>query len=268
MNLKSDIQEDQPIFITGSVRSGTSVVTKALVKGAKIKGYTEGCFVQHLGSFVRSVDRDFDRRGSQLLHPNIMAAHVDRNEMVRSFCDWFKDEYRKWTVYHADQWVDKTADIGVGYAMPEILETWPRAKCIFLKRRPVENIVSRQKKFPNRAFEKHVQQWVTSMQYWLASKRKISPERYIEIDQYDIAMNPENVALRLQKFLNLNDKQGKAVAKILTKSRPEFTGGDESAVKSLEELEWTPAEKEFFKKHCGSIVEDFGWTLGNKYYKN
>jgi len=259
-------EEAAPIFITGSVRSGTSIICHALLRGIKLPGYVEGCFIQHLGIFLRAFDIDMVRRKDQLFNDAIMASHVDRDEFTKSLCNWFKGEYEKWNIYPQKRWVDKTADVGLVYAMPQIMNLWPKAKCIFMKRRPIENILSRQKKFAAAPFYVHIRQWCGVMEAWDERKKMMNKDSYIEIDQYEIATNPTAVAERVQLFLDLSEDEKEKIEKYFKKNRPEFTGGDENVVKSLEEIDWSDEDKELFMERCVPIMKVHGWSLGKEYY--
>lgn len=52
-------KEVSPIFITGSVRSGTTIVTRAL-RGVGIPGYDEGKFIDLLGVFLIASDQRYE----------------------------------------------------------------------------------------------------------------------------------------------------------------------------------------------------------------
>ena len=136
-----------------------------------------------------------------------------------------------------------------------------------MNRRPVENISSRIKKFPQRSFHEHCEGWKKATETWIESKKNLPPSVYIEIDQRDVALNPDVVADKVSEFLDFNREQRDSVAKVFKQDRPENTGGDESVVKSLEDMDWTDEEKDFFEKTCGPLAKKCGYGLGNQYYE-
>jgi len=256
----------KPIFITGSVRSGTSIVTRALTHGVGIPGYVEGCFIDFLGGFIRVTDFNYNRRPGQSKNKKIMLGHIPKDEFKKEVARWFRTQYEKYSIYNG-QWVDKTADKDVAYGLPYAHLAWPNAKFILMKRRPIENVASRMRKFPHAPFKAHCLNWAQINAILIETKKRLPKDVYMEIDQYDIATNPTEVARKLGLFLNLDAAQIQKIEKTFKEDRPEFTGGDETNIKSLEEMGWTEEQKKTFKEICGPLVDRFGWTLGKQYFK-
>lgn len=260
-----DSYDQVPIFITGSVRSGTSIVTRALTHGAGIPGYVEGCFIDFLGSFLRAVEHNYERRPLQRRNKQVMLGHVPQQVFTEALLQWFKGQYEQYAP-HTGMWVDKTADKELLYALPYVRRMWPQAKFIFMKRRSIENVASRKRKFSHIGFKNHCTLWTELNELMVAQMRVLPKESYIVIDQYDVATAPATVARALGVFLNLTLEQVAQVERVFTEDRPEFTGGDETVVCSLDEMPWTEAEKQILRDVCGPLTERMGWTLGNAYY--
>jgi len=262
-----DMEEQKPIFITGSVRSGTSIVTHALRSGAKIPGYTEGCFIEFLGALLRNVNETYTyrERQSQLRNPDIMLSGIDKDEFVKEYIRWFIDQYVSHSKY-SGQWVDKTASRNAVYSLPYIQQAWPQARFIIMKRRPIENIASRLKKFPNPTFEAHCVWWITLEKEIMSVKKQLQKGTFLEIDQFDVATKPKETAQQIGVFLNLSIEQIRRVEASFLYDRPEFTGGDEETILSLDEMPWTDEQKAVFLETCGPVAEERGWSLGKTYY--
>lgn len=258
-------KESRPIFITGSVRSGTSILARGIMKGGNIPGYLEGCFINLLGGFLRVTDRNSIKRGGQLIDQRIMISRVNKKDFNNELSLWFKNQYEKWNTY-SGQWVDKTADSELIYALPYIIKMWPKAKIIVMTRRPIENVASRIRKFPQRSFDNHCEGWRDAAEMWIESKKNLLPSSYIEIDQRDVALRPEEVADKISNFLELSKDQRDGILKVFKKDRPEDTGGNEALIKSLEEMDWTEEEKKLFRETCGPVAEKCGYSLEKKYY--
>ncbi|MEY2641050.1 MAG: hypothetical protein RL150_443 [Candidatus Parcubacteria bacterium] len=255
----------QPIFITGSVRTGTSILTRALVDGAGIPGYAEGCITDIFGSFVRMVDIKYARRSREIAQGSIMLERIDQEKLKKSLAQWFKELYDARIPFRG-MWVDKTPDNDTVLALPYLLQAWPDATCIIMKRRPIENIASRLRKFPHLSFEQHciaLRDVLVNMQ---RACERLPKDRYLVLDQYDIATKPQQTAKAIGIFLNLSIPQIEKMATIFEHRRPEFTGGDEQLLRSLEEMPWTPEQKTFFLDTFAELMPAFGWGLETTYY--
>ncbi|MFA7193966.1 MAG: sulfotransferase [Candidatus Paceibacterota bacterium] len=256
-----------PIIITGSVRSGTSVMSESLMKkGAGFDGYTEGCFIDMMGLFLKVFDKRYKDRGTQMKFVNIMLKDVPKDSFQESFIEWFLSEYKKYSKYEG-VWIDKTPAIEVLYSIPLLYKFLPDAKFIIMKRRSIENINSRLKKFKGISFNVHCELWAEIMNKISDIKKNVPNDRYIIVDQYDISTKPEEVAEKVGLFLNLNFDQIKKIANVFKNSRPEHTGGDESKIRSLEETNWTDEQKKYFIDKCAPVNDEFGWSLDENYYK-
>jgi hypothetical protein len=265
--MQSDVtSESAPIFITGSVRSGTTIVRDALVNGVGIPGYTEGCFVDMLGVFIANADQKFRQRQGEKRQPEeIIISNVPQETFKQDLAVWFRKQYETYTPYRG-VWIDKTPDNDVLPAVEYIQFAWPSAKFIFMKRRAIENILSRLRKFPNMTFERQCIAWAKIMQDTLRAKSALNPSSYIEIDQYDIAKHPEQVANRIGIFLNLSMGDIKKMQSVFAHQRPEFTGGNEIDNPSFDDLAWTSEEKAFFMQTCGPLMKTYGWSFDHAYY--
>lgn len=265
--LNKSNKEVSPIFITGSVRSGTTIVTRAL-RGVGIPGYDEGRFIELMGLFIKLSGKRYETQfKAHTFMADVMLKDVPQEVFHKDFSDWFLEQYMKYCRYEST-WVDKTPNVEFFYTIPFLIESFPSVKFIIMKRRPIENIESRLKKFTHQktSFEEHCFRWLEVMEEISKVKKIIPSEKYIIIDQYDVSQNPTEVAEKLGLFLNLNFQQIEKIKGIFMETRPESTGGSEEKIKSLEETIWTDEQKEFFLKTCGPMAKEFGWSLDDKYY--
>jgi len=258
-------ETDKPIFITGSVRTGTSVMTRALTEGAGIPGYTEGCFIDFIGTYIWHTEMGYNNRSGQKRNKEIMLAHVDQETYINDLLTWFKNQYNTYNQF-SGRWIDKTASKPTIFAMPYIQKMWPEAQFIVMNRRPIENMESRLRKFPVPSFEEHCTMLANIHDVQQEALHRLPQTSYITIDQYDVATKPQEVAQKVGIFLNLSVDQIRSVEAYFTDKRPEYTGGDESDVRSLDETDWTDAQKEMFKEKLSKMVIEGGWTVGNQYY--
>ena len=161
-------------------------------------------------------------------------------------------------------WFDKTPDAAMIEAAPILATLWPSAVFVFARRRALENVVSRVKKFPSASFEAHCGSWAQSMAAWRGVRD--SGISAIEIDQYDVAHEPDATAARLAAFLALS---GQSVTELLLEmknSRPQRS--DEHSthrVLSLEACGWSDRQIETFQSRCSGEMAAYGYTLDQSY---
>lgn len=250
-----------PVFIVGSPRSGTSVLVDAL-QGAGYHGFREGLFVSVIHPLNRAIDRHF----------SVFASDRKRNMISRIDQDEFKARVHAVVKNMTDElnpkppWFDKTGNAEMIQIIPTLLDLWPGSVFIFAKRRAIENIMSRQKKFPNRAFEEHCIGWAKTMRAWRAARVHLLPDQYVEIDQQDMLRTPSRAAERLSLFLGLEPRQEADAAQRFRDGRPQETEpGSALRVGSLESSGWNRRQIEFFMSECGAEMEAFGYTISEDY---
>jgi hypothetical protein len=254
----------RPIFIIGSERSGTSVVASALINGARLPGYPEGHFLPLLSVLMKSVDEYYEIRRDLMANEQLMIAHLDRMHLAQGILDTF--QHLSDSLFPASQWVDKTPGELMISAAPYLLQAWPRARFLFLKRRGIENVISRMKKFPDHSFETHCILWKNCMNQWLSVKSSLDGH-YLEVDQRDIALHPGRIGREIGDFLDLEDEQVVQMTAMFSHSRPESTGTIETPrAIDLEATGWTAEQKAVFRKHCLPVFEAYGFSDTSSYY--
>ncbi len=271
MNMTETINDQQltetsPIFILGSPRSGTTIITLALREGANIPGYQEGHFLPLLKLLIDEVEKYYEQFSNvaNKEEANVMLAHIKQKRLENLVIKAFHNLLLQ---IHSEQvWLDKTPGELMIKTSPHILNTWSKSRFIFAKRRSIECIQSRLKKFPKVSFESHCIQWKKCMQSWLNVKNSLKGH-YIEIEQRDIALNPQKTAQKMVHFLGLEKHYIQQIEKIFTNKRPQHTGGKENEKSiSIEELGWTKPELEIFRKHCNNLNKKLGYSESSSYY--
>lgn len=258
-------KECEPIFIVGSARTGTSAVVGALRLGAGIAGYNEGHYLSMMPAMAKlMIEHVMERRK---LDPSgeVMMAHIKADDVIDDLMGMMKA--RMEAQFPGNEvWFDKTPDVPMIRAIPYIIKMWPKARFIFTKRRAIENVSSRLRKFKHLTFERNCEHWATSMVTWTKMKVNIPESQRIEIDQREMGLEPMATAERIGRFLGFSENQTKDMGKILKDERYEFTGGNEREVKALSELGWNKEQLEAYEKICVPVNKEFGYSEDSSYY--
>jgi hypothetical protein len=250
-----------PVFIVGSPRSGTSILINGLL-AAGYKGFREGNFLTLLRVFENAINRHievFGQAGGQ-----VMASRVDWPVFKRAMFEAFKSQVE--ALNPVSPWMDKTGNPEMIEAIPQILKLWPNAVFIFAKRRGIENIMSRLKKFPGHGFEYHCRDWARNMAAWRGA-RTLPGVRGIEIDQQEIIRAPNVVAAKLADFLGGGPGVRERIRATFVADRPQETEqGSALRVVDLEKNSWTAEQRDMFLKLCGTEMELFNYSLRGDYW--
>src|SRR5579863_3528229 len=251
-----------PVFIVGSPRSGTSALVKALVT-AGYHGYNEGNFLPLMRIIERIIDNHFAIFAKP--NPNRLASQIDRGKLKDGVERLFKqlaDEAHPYPL-----WFDKSGHAEMIPAIPILMRLWPESVYIFCKRRAIENVASRLKKFPAQDFERHCAGWAKIMAAWRAVRPELPAGRYLEVDQQDLIRDTEAVSARMAALLQLAPEQVRALVKTFKSRRPqETTKGSAAQTHSLEGLGWSEAQLAAFHRWCGPEMEAYGYGSGSEYY--
>ncbi len=250
-----------PVFIVGSARSGTSILVDGLF-AAGYAGHREGHFLTLLRAFDRATDRQIQVHGQP--NPKVLAGRVDWPAFKQDMFQLFKRHTE--ALHPVAPWLDKTGGPDMIEAIPVLRHIWPEARFIFAKRRAIENILSRLKKFPARDFESHCSDWARNMAAWRGMRDHLQGSG-IEIDQQDIARTPAAVAMRLAEFLRLDSAAEARIAGKFTNTRPQQTEeGSATRVVELNALGWTPRQINDFRRLCSEEMERFNYSVGESYW--
>jgi hypothetical protein len=254
-----------PVFILGSPRSGTSALADVLWH-IGYHGFGEGHFLSLIHYWEAIVDQHYVRF-AEPPRAGVMLGNIDKGELKRRMFATFRS-----VVDDLDQqepWFDKTPDPGMILASPSIKTLWPDSVFVFAKRRGIENVISRVKKFPGESFENHCAGWAGTMRVWRKVRALLPPGSFIEVEQRDMIQQPEHTAQRLCAFLQLYESTVLAVSEAMSTLRPEESAaGSASKTSSLDESGWTAEQKETFLKHCENEMNEYGYTLDERYSIN
>lgn len=271
---RTDVDESQsPIFVLGAPRSGTTAITQALLGLPQFDGVEEDHLLTLVSPLIETVDEHFaklDRDRRHSLRPEEIATldTLDRRitaaDITASIRSIFIEAIHN--TFHGNRWVLKTPNAVMVRAAPLMREMWPQSRFIFMKRRGIENIVSRTKKFSTERFRDHCTAWTDAMWSWVGVRAQLAGAA-IEVDQLLVAREPRRAAAALGAFLALGDSDIAHLEQAFSRDRPEQTSDAFGTVYDPEELPWSSEEFNVFERTCGQMMEEFGYDFGRKYYR-
>jgi len=254
-------EHPSPLFIVGSPRSGTSVLVDAAF-AAGYQGFREGNLLSLLQPIRDQVSTHFQRFGTD--NPRVLTAHLRPETLYRAIAEAVKQTVQ--SLNPERPWVDKTCNNPMILVLPDLVALWPDCRIIFAKRRGIENVRSRLKKFPARDFTYHARDWALTMSTWRQVREQFEPWRYCEIDQRDLIARPQAAAAEIGALLSLDASAQGRMTHIFVTLRPQQTApGTAEQVVSLENAGWTEDQTGEFLRTCGEEMEAYGYTLDDTY---
>lgn len=268
MELNKEKQSEQvnkkPVFILGSPRSGTTIIVTAIKSVTNVDGYFEGHFLPLITLLEREIIKYYKEREDLMLNKQLMISHTPKNQLEKKIWHIFANICD--SLFENEIWLDKTPGVKMIKTAPYLNRIWPNSRFIFARRRGIECIMSRLRKFPNVSFEEHCKIWQLCMESWLNVRDRLK-NSYIEIDQRDIALNPGLIASKIGDFLELKPEQIKQIEEAFSTKRPEYTGGNElEKALDITETGWNEQEIAIFKKYCSDVNNKFGYSESPSYY--
>ena len=252
-----------PVFIVGSPRSGTSLLVDALLS-AGYHGFREGNFLPLITALQAAIDQHFSAfaAGGQ----KTLIGNIDKAVLSTELLRIIKAAVDPHTLQAP--WFDKSGNPAMIMAIGAIRSLWPESVFIFAKRRGIENLVSRIKKFPNHNFEYHCKDWSNTMLEWRNVRDGLPPGVGIEVDQQDYIRDPSRVAANLVKFLQLPADRTERMLETFQRNRPQETeSGSAARVYSFDRLNWPEPQKAAFLTNCLTEMQAYGYTFDESYDK-
>ena len=254
----------RPVFILGPARSGTSALALALLKSGYYEGHGEGHLLPLAKQLLTTVDAYYDAyqagheaRGSSDTRLRATHGAAFQRMVRRGFVQLTQ------ATYPSGRWIDKTPTAEMVRAAPLMQEMWPHARFIFLKRRVIENILSRRRKFPGDTLENHYLDWVDVLSAWLQVRSRLGPAA-MEVDQLDLAQDGGAAGVAIAQFLDLPEDAAARFRMALATDRPEQTG-TLGAVGTLDGLGLPPDDRRGLVAACARVMAAYGYSYGAGY---
>jgi hypothetical protein len=254
----------QPVFILGSVRSGTSAITTALACGTRYVGFREGQVFDLLHQIQECARGFYMDKHSSLQNDTVMLRYVPLEYITDLLGSAFRDLADR--LFSSRYWVDKTPNVDMIRLAPTLLRVWPKARFIYMKRRGIDNLMSRLRKFPDTVtFRTHCADWAQSMRAWEEVRPKLG-DQGIEIDQHDMLSEPQIVAQRVGNFLELNHAEILSLGVQLQDRTLERTAASVHDTPALCDTGWTCEQITIFLNLCGPTMRMFGYGVEKSYF--
>lgn len=251
-----------PVIIVGAARSGTSMMMSMIKNFLGYSGHNEAHFFTLLDQLIQKTDghcqplrKDFQNKSEVLLFDPV----VDIKEDLKAL---FKNYIRE--AYGGNPWLIKTPNPSAIKALPLILELYPEASIIYMKRRGIENVLSQSRKFGDGTFmADYCARWSDCILSFFAGDYS---NRSLVIDQLAYIVNPDKLIDILLDHLEIDATRG---LKVKLKKYMLTNPVQKSAVITadyipLEETPWDADEQETFLKHCEDAMEVGGYPLNRK----
>ncbi len=249
-----------PVFVLGPARSGTSVITLALLGSGSYIGAGEGHLLPLAHQMLSIVEQQYRLAGAEA-----------RTALTRVSSEAFQKLIRRAFVklaadlFPTPRWLDKTPTVEAVRASLLMHELWPNARFIFMKRRVIENVLSRQRKFPHGTTESHYRDWAAVMTAWLAVRGELRGVA-LELDHRQLVVDPQEVAGSIAAFLDLPLMAATHLTRYLSSCRPQQTDENFGSIYSLDCLGLDEHEAQRMIAVCDPVMSAFGYGYGEAYY--
>jgi hypothetical protein len=250
---------EEPVFIVGAPRTGSSFLVHALREASDFAGFAEG----HLTPLMSQLDNlvvgyfRLMRQQGLLAISDTMIANVPECVFRKALANTFialKDQ-----LFGSRRWLDKTVNAEAIGALPYVLSVWPRAKIIMLTRDGIANVVSAERYF-GVSLHEACRNWASCGEQWDRTRPELPMGSYIEIQHEELIQNPKRVGLQIGNFIGLNAAQLAKFASFVEAETAKWAGGRLSARARLTDLDW-PGERLFvFLNVCGEEMRRRGYA--------
>ncbi len=245
--VKLDRSPPLRVFLMGSPRSGTSEMGATLAATLDLPWDGEGHAAPLFAQAATALTAD------QATSHNLVR-FVATQDIRQIVIDGLKRTY--YTVHSSASFLDKTPGAAMVRAAPFLLECFPDARFIFLRRHPVGNIMSRMAKFGG-VFEEHCEDWAATMTAWVTIRTRLP--HFLEVEQETMLSSPMDVGADLAAYLG-RPSSAPEIGASLSMGKRERTGAGLGR-STLGQTGWTETQMQSFCAICGPAVTAFQYEL-------
>ena len=245
--LRVEAAKPQQIFLLGSPRSGTSQLGKTLVECLGLTWTGEAHVMPRFQAAAEALD---GTEQASDVFPNFLRRQGYRQIAVKAA----RQAY--YLVHSSASFLDKTPGVAMVQAAPFAAEVFPDARFIYLMRHPISNIMSRMTRFGG-IFEEHCADWAATAEAWKHVQGSLPS--FLEIRQEDMLNHPNDIALRMARYLGRQDA-ATPIEQSLNQGKAEKTGvGLLNA--SIDQTKWTADQVDTFMLTCSPAAISAGYSF-------
>ncbi len=253
-------EHQHPVFILGAARSGTSAVTLGLLDSTRYVGMGEG-HLMPLASLLSKSIEDYYRRDG------ISAGTVLSRVPLETFQKFIRRGFVQLAqaLFPTVYWLDKTPSVEMVTAAPLLREIWPNARFLFMKRRVIENVLSRRRKFSADSTREHYLDWAAVMSEWLVVRDKLAGAA-LEIDHRQLVLDPVGTVSSIAEFLEMPAETAERLRRYVCDTHPEQTDQSFGATYALSDLGLDEYDEQQMMTACASLMATYGYSFDASYF--
>ncbi len=211
-----------------------------------------------LRALLQTTD-DYYERNREALNHGTMLAKMDKAEVKDQIVALYQSHILK--LGTKGYFLDKTPTREPIEAIDYLVEYFPGSRYIFCQRRGIDNISSKQRKWPNVSFEQHCKEWVDTIKRWEVQKPKLNGD-YLAVDYFDLQEHSSELAQRIGDYLELDPNEIQVLADAFEQDHPELTRADKQKYWSkLSDTNWSREQIRCFEEICMPMMAECGYGL-------
>jgi hypothetical protein len=257
--------EQQPVFVLGGPRAGTTVVAAGLRAVGSWFGWQEG----HLFSVLPALLMAFTRSWAHALtfqhqaRTGTALGTLDNYAIMNAVVARCHAVYSEAVAQQgAVRWLDKSPSIHGTLVVPLLRRIYPRARYIFLHRHPLKQVLSFRRKFSGKSLEWAAFYCLLSLKAWPAVRPFLEAGTFVEVAQADLRLRTDETVARLASLLELDAEQAARLRTYFRARRPESTGScGDSADICLDRLNWPEPFTTWYRDLAEATARQWGYRL-------